>query len=169
MFFFPSTELIALSVTFILQVINSLYLFNDMYYANISGDRIGAILIVMAVIILLVASIILMYGLIALNTEYTVVPQSLQLNPIMRLSLTKFEIAFIVNYFLLVIVSTIYFLSNPFRIPTKATGSLTFLEVVAMSTKFFFSIGSIGLGIYMIYTANLFTSFAFVPVIQMSQ
>jgi hypothetical protein len=167
MFFFESTELIALGATFGIQVINSLYLFNDMYYANISGDRIGAVLIITSVIIFLLASTLLITGLIRLNIEYSAELQPLIINTVMRTSLTLFEIAFIVNYFLLVIVSIIYFLSYPFRIPSENTGGLSFYEGVAMFIKFVFSIASIGVGIYMIYMANIFTAFVNVPTIEM--
>lgn len=163
--FQPSMELIGLGALYGIQIINTLYLFNDFFYTNIKGDDISMFLIILSLIISYVAFTIIIYGIVKLNIKYTIKPRDIQMNDLMRKSLTSFEILYIINYVVLIIISILYFLSLPIKIPTIKNGGLTFIELIINMVKIIFSIGSIVLSGIMLYDANVFALFIDTPVI----
>jgi hypothetical protein len=158
-------ELIALGGLYGLQIIISLYLLNDFYYTNITGDKIGAFFIILSLLIVFIANTIIIYGLISFNINYTIQNKSLELNTIIREALSTYEFLYIINYAVLIILNIIYFLSFGFKIPSINDGGLSGIECFTMFIKFVFSIVSIGLGVLMVYNANIFASLSKMPVI----
>jgi len=154
--------MIALGFLYVIQIVQSLFLFNDMYYSNISNNFIGYYFII-SVLLSFAAMTILIYGLLSMPdvaTEDTIGKmQSIELTYVKRKALSEFEIYYMVNYALLVILCILYFIvSMPVRIPTAKTGGLSIKESLVFMLGFVSSIGSMVMCGFMIYNACVFGS-----------
>jgi len=166
---YPEYELLGLSSVMGMQIFLTLYLLNDLYYVEIGRDRIGATFIVLSLLLSFFAMVVIINGLVNLHINYNINGMPLKVEGTPRSALSMFEVVYIFEYIFVAIITTLYFLTTPFRVPTKENGGgYNFGEGIRIGIKFIFSLASVFGGFLLIYHANHFSQFARGKVIDLS-